>query len=79
MLTTEERTDPNRLLTPEEAATLLAVQIPTLAKWRETGRVALPFIKLSRNVVRYRYRDVVNFIGERTASNTVQARNLGAA
>lgn len=72
-----EGSDPNRLLTPEEAASFMAVGLDTLAKWRETGRVDLPFVKLGRKAVRYRYGDVVSFIERRVAANTIAARALG--
>lgn len=37
-------------LTPEEAAKLLGVKPATLAVWRSTGRYAVPYYKVGRNV-----------------------------
>lgn len=69
-------TDENRLLSPNDVATLLDVKTCTLEKWRETGRVELPFVKLGAKAIRYRYRDVVAFIETRMATSTLAARLL---
>ena len=50
-----------RLLTPEEAAKILGVQVQTLAAWRCSRRYPLKFVKLGRTV-RYRKADVEAFI-----------------
>ena len=41
--------DENRLLSPSDVADLLDVKTTTLEKWRESGRVDLPFVKLGAN------------------------------
>lgn len=48
-------------LTPRQTAQLLNVPEGTLAAWRSTNRVALPFFKLGGHV-RYRRADLDNFI-----------------
>jgi excisionase family DNA binding protein len=68
--------DPGRLMTCEEVADFLRIEKDTLAKWRETGRVDLPFVKLGLKEIRYRYGDIVAFIEKRMAVNTVAARGL---
>jgi excisionase family DNA binding protein len=72
-------TDPNKMLTTQEAADLLGLQPSTLAAWREDGsQPELPFSKFGKSV-RYRYADLVAFIGARRASSTLAARQLKAA
>ena len=68
--------EPSRLMTCEEAADYLRVEKETLAKWRETGRVDLPFVKLGLKEIRYRYGDILAFIEKRMVANTVEARGL---
>ena len=68
--------DENRLLSPSDVAALLDVKTTTLEKWRETGRVDLPFVKLGTKAIKYRYRDVVAFIDARVATSTLDARLL---
>lgn len=70
------RADENRLLSPNDVAALLDVKICTLEKWRETGRVDLPFVKLGPKAIKYRYRDVIAFIETRVATSTLDARLL---
>ena len=48
-------------LTPRQTAELLNVPEATLAVWRSTNRVVLPFFKLGHHV-RYRRTDLENFI-----------------
>lgn len=68
--------DENRLLSPSDVAVLLDVKTTTLEKWRETGRVDLPFVKLGAKAIKYRYRDVIAFIDGRVATSTAAARLL---
>lgn len=49
------------LLTDDEAAKRLGTSPNTLANWRATGRVTVPYIKIGRNV-RYRAADLEAFI-----------------
>lgn len=48
-------------LTPKQTASLLNVPEATLAVWRSTNRVVLPFFKLGHHV-RYRRCDLERFI-----------------
>jgi excisionase family DNA binding protein len=48
-------------LTPKQTAALLNVPEATLAVWRSTNRVVLPFFKLGHHV-RYRRADLDRFI-----------------
>lgn len=54
-----------RLITPEEAAELLGVEVQTLAVWRTTGRYELPFVKVGRSV-RYKAADLEKWIERNT-------------
>lgn len=69
------QTDPNQMLTTEEAAALLGLKAATLANWREDGSADLAFSKFGRSV-RYRYGDVVAFAERRQAHSTLAARRL---
>ena len=48
------------MMTPKQAAEYLGIAAQTLAVWRSTGRYALPFVKVGRNV-RYRRSDLDKF------------------
>lgn len=58
----EPRVD--RLLEPADVAAITGLSVETLAQWRSQRR-GIPFIKLSRNVVRYRQADLDKFLDER--------------
>lgn len=49
------------LATPEEAATLIKIQVATLQKWRSTGENNIPFVKIGRSV-RYRVSDLKAYV-----------------
>lgn len=67
----------NPLLTSVEAATYLAIQPQTLAKWRMGGgEAAIPFIKVGRNI-RYQLSDLENYIEEHKFNSTVEAFHHG--
>lgn len=51
----------SKLLTPEAVADQLGMTLHTLAVWRCTKRVPLPYVKVGRSV-RYRAADVEAFI-----------------
>lgn len=55
------RTPPEQLLTPKQVSKLLGVAEQTLAHWRTTRRVNLPFLPISTRCVRYRETDVQKF------------------
>ena len=52
------------LLTPEDVATITGLSVETLAQWR-SQRKGIPFLKLSRNVVRYQQGDLDAWLSER--------------
>ncbi len=54
-----------RLLTEKEVAEILNVSAGTLAVWRCTRRVRLPYTKVG-HAVRYRTEDLERFIESRT-------------
>lgn len=53
-----------RLLTAGDVARITGLSPETLAQWRSQRR-GIPFIKLSRNVVRYRRCDLDEWLAER--------------
>jgi predicted DNA-binding transcriptional regulator AlpA len=60
-----ERGQGSRLLRAEEVAEVTRLSIETLAQWRSQPR-GIPFVKLSRNCVRYRQTDLDPWLAERT-------------
>lgn len=56
-----------KLLTPQQVASILGVSVETLNVWRATKRYQLPYTKIG-HLVRYRRNDVETFIEERTVS-----------
>jgi hypothetical protein len=55
----------DRLLTAEDVALVTGLSVETLAQWRSQKR-GIPFIKISRNCVRYRQADLDSWLVERT-------------
>jgi predicted DNA-binding transcriptional regulator AlpA len=53
-----------RLLTAVDVARMTGLSTETLAQWRSQRR-GIPFIKLSRNVVRYRHSDLDDWLAGR--------------
>jgi len=53
-----------RLLAPEEVAELTGLSMDTLAQWRSQKR-GIPYVKISRNCVRYRQTDLDKWLNER--------------
>lgn len=51
------------LLTAREASDFLNVPVSTLAVWRSTGRVQLPYVKVGGHV-RYRREDIEHFLSK---------------
>jgi excisionase family DNA binding protein len=54
-----------RLLKTEEVAELTGLSVETLAQWRSQKR-GIPYVKISRNCVRYRQSDLDSWLVERT-------------
>jgi predicted DNA-binding transcriptional regulator AlpA len=52
-----EREESDRLLTASDVARITGLSTETLAQWRSQRR-GIPFLKLARNVVRYRQSDL---------------------
>jgi predicted DNA-binding transcriptional regulator AlpA len=52
------------LLTAEDVAAITGLSIETLAQWRSQRR-GIPFLKLSRNVVRYQQGDLDDWLAQR--------------
>jgi predicted DNA-binding transcriptional regulator AlpA len=55
----------NRLLSAEDVAQLTGLSVETLAQWRSQRR-GIPYVKISRNCVRYRKCDLDSWLVERT-------------
>jgi predicted DNA-binding transcriptional regulator AlpA len=53
-----------RLLTAENVGAITGLSVETLAQWR-SQRKGIPFLKISRNVVRYRQSDLDRWLDER--------------
>jgi predicted DNA-binding transcriptional regulator AlpA len=53
-----------RLLRVEDVAGITGLSVETLAQWR-SQRKGIPFVKLSRNCVRYRQQDLDRWLDER--------------
>ncbi len=68
---TEHPTDLDRLMDEREAANLLCYSIRALQNWRYRGGGPL-FVKVSGRSVRYRRRDLLAWIDERTVAHTSQ-------
>jgi len=60
------------LLTPGEVAQITGLSVETLAQWRSQRR-GIPFVKVSRNCVRYRQSDLDRWLEERIVSVDVGA------
>jgi predicted DNA-binding transcriptional regulator AlpA len=54
----------NRLLRAEDVAEITGLSVETLAQWR-SQRKGIPFLKLSRNCVRYQHADLDRWLNER--------------
>jgi predicted DNA-binding transcriptional regulator AlpA len=56
--------EPLRLLRAKDVAGITGLSVETLAQWR-SQRKGIPFVKLSRNCVRYRQEDLDRWVNER--------------
>ena len=54
----------SRLLTPEDVSEVTGLSVETLAQWRSQKR-GIPYVKISRNCVRYRQSDLDGWLSER--------------
>lgn len=62
-------TDPNTLIDEEAAASYLAVSPRTLRNWRTRGG-GPEFVKVSKRCIRYRIRDLDEWIDRRRRKST---------
>lgn len=60
---------PDQLLNEHDAAELLGYSVRTLQKWRVVGG-GPKFVKVSARSIRYRVKDLLDWIAERTISST---------
>jgi len=60
----ERKLGNQELLKPEDVARITGLSPETLAQWRSQKR-GIPFIKISRNCVRYRQADLDSWLVER--------------
>jgi len=67
---------PERLLTAIDVARITGLSTETLAQWRSQRR-GIPFIKLSRNVVRYRHGDLDEWVAERLVTVNAEPSSSG--
>jgi predicted DNA-binding transcriptional regulator AlpA len=67
-----ERLPADRLLMPADVAALTGLSVQTLAQWRSQNR-GIPYVKIARNVVRYRQSDFDNWIAGRIVRVDVDA------
>lgn len=65
--------DPSVLITELEAAKLLSVSARSLQNWRVRGG-GPQFIKMGGRIVRYRHRDISDWIDSQARNNTSQGR-----
>ena len=63
----------SRLLTPEDVAEVTGLSPETLAQWRSQRR-GIPFLKISRNCVRYRQHDLDIWLADRLVATEVENR-----
>ncbi|HVB85100.1 MAG TPA: helix-turn-helix domain-containing protein [Candidatus Dormibacteraeota bacterium] len=63
-----------RLLTAEDVARITGLSIETLAQWRSQKK-GIPFLKLSRNVVRYQQGDLDAWVAQRIVRVAVDPSN----
>ena len=54
----------SRLLTSEDVSEQTGLSVETLAQWRSQKR-GIPYVKISRNCVRYRQTDLDGWLSER--------------
>jgi excisionase family DNA binding protein len=57
-------TSSSKLLTAEEVAEITGLSVETLAQWRSQKK-GIPYVKISRNCVRYRQSDLDGWLAER--------------
>jgi predicted site-specific integrase-resolvase len=66
------------LLRQRDAARLLGVSVRSLERWRCSGTVDLPYVKLG-GVIRYQLENIQRLIASRTIRNTSEENGNGKA
>lgn len=69
--------DPDRLFTEQEAAEFLGLAKTTLNKWRHFG-TGPKYIKLGKRAVRYRRRDLLEWLGTQPVISNTSESKVGA-
>jgi predicted DNA-binding transcriptional regulator AlpA len=69
-----ERLPAARLLTPTDVAVLTGLSVETLAQWRSQKK-GIPYVKISRNCIRYRQIDFDNWVAARIVRVEVGSSN----
>jgi len=64
-LTDSEVPGADALLAPSDVARVTGLSVDTLAQWRSQQR-GIPYVKISRNCIRYRASDLEVWLQERT-------------
>ena len=67
----QNQTFPSTLVDEREAASILCYSVRALQNWRHRGG-GPKFIRVSARSIRYRRRDLLEWIDSRTVSNTAQ-------
>lgn len=62
----------DKLLTREEAADYLGVSKGTLEVWASTKRYTIPYIRIGKRMVRYRFSDLLAFLEIYTAPSSAE-------
>ena len=60
------------LRSPERTSEMLGVALSTLANWRSSRRVILPYVRVGRRVM-YREEDIERFVESRVVTGTAEA------
>jgi predicted DNA-binding transcriptional regulator AlpA len=63
--------DPNTLVNERQAASILCYSVRALQNWRHRGG-GPKFVRVSSRSIRYRRRDLMDWIDSRIVSNTSQ-------
>ena len=66
--------DTDQLITERDAAAFLGYSVRALQNWRVRGG-GPKFVKVSARSIRYRRRDLIDFIEARTVAHTSQSVN----
>jgi predicted DNA-binding transcriptional regulator AlpA len=68
----------SRLLTAKDVSEITGLSVETLAQWR-SQRKGIPFVKISRNCVRYQQSDLDGWLAERIVRTDEDPSDSGVA